>query len=312
MSVEVTRLPSGLAVDHRPRCRIWNPPRSGSGSARAAATSAPTSTAFRICSSTWRSRAPSAARRGRSPRRSRRSAAISMPQPASSRPAISPACSRPTCRSRSTCWPTSCPSRPSIRKNCGASRTSSCRRSAPPKTRPTISSSTACRRRRFRSSRSAVRSSARRRRCARSPPAKLRSYLTRNYRAPDMIVAAAGAVEHDRIVAEAEARFASFAGPAGPEPEPATFSGGTRVETRDLEQVHIAMALHGVPVKRSATLQPAGLHQRARRRHVVAPVPGGARESAASATRSRPSTCPIAIPGCSASMPVPTRPMRRN
>src|SRR5512143_258689 len=55
--------------------------------------------------------------------------------------------------------------------------------------------------------------------------AKLRSYLTRNYRAPDMIVAAAGAVEHDRIVAEAEARFASFAGPAGPEPEPATFSG---------------------------------------------------------------------------------------
>jgi predicted Zn-dependent peptidase len=78
---------------------------------------------------------------------------------------------------------------------------------------------------------------------------KLRSYLTRNYRAPDMIVAAAGAVEHDRIVAEAEARFASFAGPAGPEPEPATFSGGSRVETRDLEQVHIAMALHGLPVK---------------------------------------------------------------
>ena len=79
--------------------------------------------------------------------------------------------------------------------------------------------------------------------------AKLRSYLTRNYRAPDMIVAAAGAVEHDRIVAEAEARFASFVGPAGPEPEPATFSGGSRVETRDLEQVHIAMALHGLPVK---------------------------------------------------------------
>jgi len=79
--------------------------------------------------------------------------------------------------------------------------------------------------------------------------AKLRSYLTRNYRAPDMLVAAAGAVEHDKIVAEVEKRFNAFAGPAGPDPEPAEFHGGTRVETRDLEQVHIAMALQGVPVK---------------------------------------------------------------
>ena len=79
--------------------------------------------------------------------------------------------------------------------------------------------------------------------------ARLRSYLTRNYRGPDMIVAAAGAVNHQQVVAEAAKRFASFTGPAGPQPEAATFSGGTRVETRDLEQVHIAMALHGVPVK---------------------------------------------------------------
>jgi predicted Zn-dependent peptidase len=79
--------------------------------------------------------------------------------------------------------------------------------------------------------------------------AKLRAYLTRNYRAPDMLVAAAGAVEHDKIVAEVEKRFTGFAGPAGPDPEPASFHGGTRVETRDLEQVHIAMALQGLPVK---------------------------------------------------------------
>jgi predicted Zn-dependent peptidase len=79
--------------------------------------------------------------------------------------------------------------------------------------------------------------------------AKLRSYLTRNYRAPNMLVAAAGAVDHAQIVAEAEARFGSFAGPMPPKPEPASFRGGTRVETRDLEQVHIAMALQGLPVK---------------------------------------------------------------
>src|SRR3974390_3714310 len=42
--------------------------------------------------------------------------------------------------------------------------------------------------------------------------ARIRSYLARNYRAPDMLVAPAGAVDHKAIVAEAERRFASFAG----------------------------------------------------------------------------------------------------
>jgi predicted Zn-dependent peptidase len=79
-------------------------------------------------------------------------------------------------------------------------------------------------------------------------PKRLRTYLQRNYRAPDMVVAAAGAVEHAAIVKEVEARFAGFDGPATAVPEPARFGGGTRVETRDLEQVHIALALQGVPV----------------------------------------------------------------
>ena len=153
-----------------------------------------------------------------------------------------PACSRPTCRWRSTCSPTSCPSRPSIRKNCSASRTSSCRRSAPPKTRPTIWCSTACRRSRF-PGQPIGRSILGTPETVRSfTPARLRAYLARNYRGPDMLVAAAGAVEHKPIVAEAEKRFASFIGPAAPQPEPAHFGGGTQVETRDLEQVHIALA----------------------------------------------------------------------
>jgi predicted Zn-dependent peptidase len=79
--------------------------------------------------------------------------------------------------------------------------------------------------------------------------AKLRAYLNRNYKAPDMLVAAAGAVDHRKVVDEVEKRFAAFSGPAGPEPQAAEFHGGTRVETRDLEQVHIAMALHGVAVR---------------------------------------------------------------
>jgi predicted Zn-dependent peptidase len=77
----------------------------------------------------------------------------------------------------------------------------------------------------------------------------LRTYLNRNYRAPNMLVAAAGAVDHAQIVREAEQRFSSFVGPDSPTPQAAKFGGGTRVETRDLEQVHIAVALEGVPVR---------------------------------------------------------------
>jgi predicted Zn-dependent peptidase len=77
--------------------------------------------------------------------------------------------------------------------------------------------------------------------------ARLAQYLARNYRAPDMVIAAAGSVEHRSVVAEVERRFASFAGPAAPTPQPARFVGGSRIETRDLEQVHIALAMHGLP-----------------------------------------------------------------
>ena len=79
--------------------------------------------------------------------------------------------------------------------------------------------------------------------------AALRGYLARNYRAPDMVVVAAGAVEHERIVAEAERRLAAFAGPQAPAPERARFRGGARLEARDLEQVHIALALEGLSAR---------------------------------------------------------------
>ena len=75
----------------------------------------------------------------------------------------------------------------------------------------------------------------------------LRAYLARNYRAPDMVVAATGAVEHAAVVAEAERRFGHFNGPPAPVPQPASFGGGVKLEARDLEQVHIALALEGLP-----------------------------------------------------------------
>jgi predicted Zn-dependent peptidase len=76
----------------------------------------------------------------------------------------------------------------------------------------------------------------------------LRDYLGRHYRAPDIVVAAAGAVDHAAVLDDVEKRFSTFNGPASPLPEPAKFGGGSRVEKRELEQVHIAMALPGVAV----------------------------------------------------------------
>jgi len=76
----------------------------------------------------------------------------------------------------------------------------------------------------------------------------LRDYLGRHYRGPDMVVAAAGAVDHRQVVEEATKRFASFESAPGPKPQVAKFGkGGTRVVHRDLEQAHLTLALEGVP-----------------------------------------------------------------
>jgi predicted Zn-dependent peptidase len=83
--------------------------------------------------------------------------------------------------------------------------------------------------------------------------ARLAAYLARNYRAPDMVIAAAGAVDHRAVVDQVTCAFASFAGSPAPAPEPARFVGGSRVESRDLEQVHIALAMQGLP-QRDPTL----------------------------------------------------------
>src|SRR5207237_9787085 len=44
-----------------------------------------------------------------------------------------------------------------------------------------------------------------------------------------------------------EHSFARFIGPAAPPPAPAHFVGGSRIEPRELEQVHIALAMDGLP-----------------------------------------------------------------
>ncbi|MFT6671918.1 MAG: putative Zn-dependent peptidase, partial [Afipia broomeae] len=76
----------------------------------------------------------------------------------------------------------------------------------------------------------------------------LQNYLSTHYHGPDMVVAAAGAVDHKSVVAEVEQRFASFEATPAPKPSPAMFGkGGSRVIHRDLEQAHLTLALEGLP-----------------------------------------------------------------
>jgi predicted Zn-dependent peptidase len=76
---------------------------------------------------------------------------------------------------------------------------------------------------------------------------RLAIYLTRNYRAPDMQVVATGAVDHAAVVGKVEELFASFTGPPAPAPVPARFVGGSHIQSRDIEQVHVALAMEGLP-----------------------------------------------------------------
>src|SRR5215475_7817769 len=76
----------------------------------------------------------------------------------------------------------------------------------------------------------------------------LRGYLATHYRAPDMVVGATGAVDHEKVVAEVAQRFEGFNPAPAPKPLPAKFGkGGSRVVHRDLEQAHLTLALEGLP-----------------------------------------------------------------
>ncbi|MFG1419804.1 pitrilysin family protein [Xanthobacter sp. V0B-10] len=74
---------------------------------------------------------------------------------------------------------------------------------------------------------------------------QLGAYLGRTYRGPRMVVAAAGAVEHEQVVAEASARLASISGAAKPELPKAAYAGGLRLAPRELEQVQVLIGLEG-------------------------------------------------------------------
>lgn len=78
-------------------------------------------------------------------------------------------------------------------------------------------------------------------------PEQIRAYLARNYTTDRMFVVAAGAVDHDKIVAQAEERFAST--PRKPDVAPiidgAFYTGGEFRQTRDLMDAQFLLGFEG-------------------------------------------------------------------
>jgi len=73
----------------------------------------------------------------------------------------------------------------------------------------------------------------------------LTEYLGQHYAAPRMVLAAAGRLDHDRLVELTEQHFAGLPGLADSAIEPARYRGGEFRSARDLEQVHLVMGFPG-------------------------------------------------------------------
>ncbi len=73
--------------------------------------------------------------------------------------------------------------------------------------------------------------------------ADFQKFVASHYRPDTMILAAAGAVDHDALVATAEATFGHLSSVAPTLAQPAHFTGGEHRTQKPLEQAHFALAL---------------------------------------------------------------------
>jgi len=73
--------------------------------------------------------------------------------------------------------------------------------------------------------------------------ADLAGFVAEHYGPDRLVLAAAGAVDHERIVAQAERLFGHLAARPGGRAEGARFAGGEKRVVKPLEQVHFALAL---------------------------------------------------------------------
>jgi predicted Zn-dependent peptidase len=77
--------------------------------------------------------------------------------------------------------------------------------------------------------------------------AHLGAYLAAQYHAPNMVLAAAGAVDHGELLAEAERWLSALLEQASPQPQRAIYLGGTKQSDRPFEQTQLMLALEAPP-----------------------------------------------------------------
>ncbi|MCK0149426.1 insulinase family protein [Marivita sp. S6314] len=79
-------------------------------------------------------------------------------------------------------------------------------------------------------------------RVSRFSEADLRTFVAEHYGPDQMILSAAGAVDHEAVVRQAEALFADMPNRPALSADSAQFEGGESRQVKDLEQAHIALA----------------------------------------------------------------------
>lgn len=76
-------------------------------------------------------------------------------------------------------------------------------------------------------------------------PQSMRGFLHRQYRAPEMVVAAAGAVEHEEVVEHVAKLFAPLPAGEAALPSEGLYTGGEERKARPLEQAHLVLGFEG-------------------------------------------------------------------
>ena len=73
----------------------------------------------------------------------------------------------------------------------------------------------------------------------------LKDFVGQYYGPENMILSAAGGIDHDALVKQAEALFSAMPRGNAPKETPALFAGGERRVVKDLEQAHVALGFEG-------------------------------------------------------------------
>ncbi len=88
------------------------------------------------------------------------------------------------------------------------------------------------------------------------PREAVAGWMAERYRAPAMVLAAAGHIEHEALLGLAERHFADLPTTQTTVPEAARYAGGEARERRDIEQSHLLLGFEG-PSFREADFYPA-------------------------------------------------------